>query len=63
MTVALQHHELEDVPRSDRFPGYPGDLNNSNTLGNARFFAPQQRDLAYLRYQALEPLPVIDRAP
>jgi hemoglobin/transferrin/lactoferrin receptor protein len=43
------------LPRSDRFPGYPGDLNNSNTLGGARFFDPQQRDLAYVRYQGLEP--------
>ncbi|MCG8649140.1 MAG: TonB-dependent receptor [Pirellulales bacterium] len=56
LTVSLQHHELEDVPRSDRFPGYPLDRNNSNSFGGARFFDPQQRDLAYIRYQALDPL-------
>lgn len=55
VTIALQHHVLEDVVRSDRFPGFPGDRNNSNTLAGARFFDPQQRTLAYLRYQALEP--------
>jgi outer membrane receptor protein involved in Fe transport len=60
LTVSLQHHELEDVPRSDRFPGYPGDLNGSNTPGGARFFDPQQRDLAYIRYQAVDPIPAID---
>jgi hemoglobin/transferrin/lactoferrin receptor protein len=60
LTVALQHFEQSDVPRSDRFPGYPGDLNNSNTPGGARFFDPQQRDLAYIRYEALDPLDFID---
>jgi hemoglobin/transferrin/lactoferrin receptor protein len=60
LTVALQHFELDDVPRSDRFPGYPGDRNNSNTAGGARFFDPQQRDLAYVRYQALHPTRYID---
>ena len=54
VTFALQHFELEDVPRSDRFPGYPQDRNNSNSNGGARFFDPQQRDLAYVRYQALD---------
>jgi outer membrane receptor protein involved in Fe transport len=53
LTVALQHHEIDGLPRSDRFPGYPGDLNLSNTPANARFFDPQQRDLAYIRYQSL----------
>jgi len=56
LTVSLQHFEQEDLARSDRFPGYPLDRNNSNTPGGARFFDPQQRDLAYIRYQALEPL-------
>lgn len=56
LTFALQHLEQEDLPRSDRFPGYPGELNNSNTPGDARFFDPQQRDLAYVRYQALDAL-------
>lgn len=60
LTVSLQHLEQEGLPRSDRFPGFPGDLNNSNTMGNARFFDPQQRDLAYLRYQVLEPNQWID---
>ena len=54
LTVSFQHFEQEELPRSDRFPGYPGDLNNSNSPGNARFFDPQQRDLVYLRYQALQ---------
>ena len=56
LTVSMQHFEQEDLPRSDRFPGYPLDRNNSNTAGGARFFDPQQRDLVYFRYQTLEPL-------
>ncbi|MFT7643808.1 MAG: hemoglobin/transferrin/lactoferrin receptor protein [Pirellulaceae bacterium] len=60
LTFSLQHYEQEQVPRSDRFPGFPGDLNNSNNNGGARFFDPQQRDLAYVRYQALDPIPVLD---
>ena len=60
LTVALQHHEQDDVPRSDRFPGFPGDRNNSNTPGGARFFDPQQRDLIYVRYEALNPIDLID---
>lgn len=60
LTVALQHVEQEGLPRSDRFPGYPGDLDLNNTPGGARFFDPQQRDLVYLRYQALSPTPLID---
>lgn len=60
LTVAVQHHEQEDVPRSDTFPGFPGDRNNSNTLANARFFDPQQRDLAYIRYQTVDPIAVFD---
>ncbi len=60
LTVSLQHFQQDDLPRSDRFPGYPGDLNNSNTLAGARFFDPQQRDLAYIRYQALSPVPAVD---
>ncbi len=55
LTVALQHFEQDHLPRSDRFPGFPGDRNNSNTLANALFFDPQQRDLGYVRYQALDP--------
>lgn len=56
LTFSMQHFEQEDLPRSDRFPGYPLDRNNSNSFGGARFFDPQQRDLMYLRYQALAPL-------
>jgi len=60
LTIALQHYEQESLPRSDRFPGFPGDLNNSNTPGGARFFDPQQRDLAYIRYQMLYPNEAMD---
>lgn len=60
LTVSLQHFQQDNLARSDRFPGYPGDLNNSNSLGSARFFDPQQRDLAYIRYQAIEPIAAID---
>jgi outer membrane receptor protein involved in Fe transport len=56
LTFAMQHFEQEDLPRSDRFPGYPQDRNNSNSFGGARFFDPQQRDLLYVRYQAIDPL-------
>ena len=56
LTISLQHFEQEDLPRSDRYPGFPLDRGSPNTFGNARFFDPQQRDLAYLRYQAVEPL-------
>mgnify|MGYP000146212259 CR=1 FL=1 len=37
-----------------------GDLDASNDPSGARFFDPQQRDLAYLRYQALCPVPWMD---
>ena len=60
LTVSLQHFEQEDVPRSDRFPGFPLDRGGLNTFANARFFDPQQRDLAYLRYQALYPHELVD---
>ena len=60
LTIAVQHHEQEDVARSDTFPGWPGDRNNSNTFGNVRFFDPQQRDLAYIRYQTTDPIAVFD---
>lgn len=60
LTVALQHFEQSNVPRTDRFPGYPGDRNNSNSFGGARFFDPQQRDLAYVRYEALNVVDGID---
>ena len=55
LTLAMQHFQQDDLPRSDRFPGYPLDRNGSNSVGNATFFDPQQRDLTYLRYQSLNP--------
>jgi len=60
LTVALQHFQQDDLPRSDRFPGFPSDRNSSNTLAKARFFDPQQRDLTYIRYQAVDPNPLMD---
>ena len=54
LTIGLQHFQQDDLPRSDRYPGFPGDRNNSNTFEKARFFDPQQRDLSYVRYQSLE---------
>jgi hemoglobin/transferrin/lactoferrin receptor protein len=60
ITVALQHFEQEDVPRSDRMPGFPLDRGSPNSPGNMLFFDPQQRDLAYVRYQALYPTSFID---
>ncbi len=60
LTVALQHFEQSNVPRSDRFPGFPGDRNNSNSFGGARFFDPQQRDLTYIRYESLNVIDGID---
>lgn len=56
LTFSMQHLEQEDLPRSDRFPGYPLDRNNSNSAGGSRFFDPQQRDLIYLRHQAIDPM-------
>jgi len=41
LTVSLQHVEQEGVPRTDRFPG------------EFRRFDPQQRDLAYVRWQGV----------
>jgi len=40
LTVALQHLEQMDVPRTDKYPS------------EARRFDPQQRDLGYVRWQA-----------
>ncbi len=42
LTVSLQHVEQMDVPRSDRFPG------------EERRFDPQQRNLAYIRWQGVD---------
>ncbi len=40
LTVALQHNEQENVPRTDKWPS------------EERRFDPQQRDLSYVRWQA-----------
>ncbi|MDZ4779183.1 MAG: TonB-dependent receptor [Planctomycetia bacterium] len=51
VTVALQHFEQDDLPRSDRFPPFVF----GPPVGAPRptFFDPQQRDLAYLRLQGV----------
>jgi outer membrane receptor protein involved in Fe transport len=53
LTVGLQHFEQTDVPRSDRFAPF----SNGPPFNAPRptFFDPQQRDLAYLRLQGLDP--------
>ena len=48
-TLALQHFEQEDVPRSDRFLPF---VNGPPANGpRPTFFDPQQRDLVYARLQ------------
>ncbi len=42
LTVALQHFEQTDVPRSDRFPA------------EIQLFNPQQRDMAYIRWEGTD---------
>jgi len=42
LTVALQHHEQMDVPRTDKWPR------------EFRRFDPQQRDLGYVRWQGTD---------
>jgi iron complex outermembrane receptor protein/hemoglobin/transferrin/lactoferrin receptor protein len=49
VTVALQHFEQQDLPRSDRFP--PFVLGPPTNTPRPTFFDPQQRDLAYVRWQ------------
>jgi len=51
LTVALQHFEQQDVPRSDRFP--PFVLGPPVNTPRPTYFDPQQRDLAYLRFDSL----------
>ena len=51
LTVALQHFEQKDVPRSDRF--LPFVLGPPAAAPRPTFFDPQQRDLAYIRLQGL----------
>jgi hemoglobin/transferrin/lactoferrin receptor protein len=49
LTVALQHFEQQDLPRSDRFE--PFVLGPPANSARPTFFDPQQRDLAYIRWQ------------
>jgi hemoglobin/transferrin/lactoferrin receptor protein len=51
LTVALQHFEQEDVPRSDRFA--PFVFGPPSGSPRPTFFDPQQRDLAYMRLQGV----------
>ncbi|QGJ71023.1 TonB-dependent receptor [Planctomycetales bacterium 10988] len=55
LTVAFQHFVQEDVPRSDRFAPFidPGSIRPT-------FFDPQQRDLAYLRWEARPEVGLMD---
>lgn len=52
LTVALQHFEQQDVPRSDRFAPFVF----GPPMGTERptFFDPQQRDLAYIRLEGVD---------
>jgi iron complex outermembrane receptor protein/hemoglobin/transferrin/lactoferrin receptor protein len=49
ITVALSHFEQQDLPRSDRFE--PFVFNRPGNTARPTFFDPQQRDLAYIRWQ------------
>jgi len=51
LTVALQHFEQENVPRSDRFA--PFTYGPPAAAPRPYWYDPQQRDLAYLRLQGL----------
>lgn len=58
LTVALQHFEQQDVPRSDRFAPFA----YGPPAGTARptYYDPQQRDLSYIRLQALADNPLFN---
>ncbi len=58
LTLALQHFEQQDVPRSDRF--LPFVLGPPSSTPRPTFFDPQQRDLAYIRLQGLAYNPLFD---
>lgn len=58
LTVALQHFEQEDLPRSDRFA--PFVLGPPANSPRPTFFDPQQRDLAYVRLQGLSEAALFD---
>ena len=49
VTVSLSHFEQQDLPRSDRFA--PFVFNRPGNTPRPTFFDPQQRDLAYIRWQ------------
>ncbi|MEX2027585.1 MAG: TonB-dependent receptor plug domain-containing protein, partial [Pirellulaceae bacterium] len=49
VTVSLSHFEFQDLPRSDRFA--PFVFNRPGNTPRPTFFDPQQRDLAYIRWQ------------
>ncbi|QDU31785.1 Heme/hemopexin utilization protein C precursor [Anatilimnocola aggregata] len=51
VTVALSHFEQSNLPRSDRFP--PFVFNRPGNTARPTFFDPQQRDLAYIRWQGM----------
>jgi iron complex outermembrane receptor protein/hemoglobin/transferrin/lactoferrin receptor protein len=51
LTVAFQHFEQEDVPRSDRFA--PFAFGPPAGTPRPTFADPQQRDLMYIRWQGL----------
>jgi hemoglobin/transferrin/lactoferrin receptor protein len=51
MTVAFQHFEQQNLPRSDRFA--PFVLGPPANTPRPTFFDPQRRDLVYLRWQGL----------
>ncbi|MCO6454441.1 MAG: TonB-dependent receptor, partial [Pirellulaceae bacterium] len=57
MTVALQHFEQMDLPRSDRFlPFVLGPAPNGSVPTQRPTYFDQQRDLAYLRFQGVSDL-------
>lgn len=58
LTVALQHFEQQDLPRSDRFP--PFVFGPPSGTPRPTFFDPQQRDLTYLRWEGLAYGPLFD---
>lgn len=49
ITFALSHFEQQNLPRSDRFE--PFVLNRPGNTARPTFFDPQQRDMAYIRWQ------------
>ncbi len=48
LTVSLQHLQQTDVPRTDKWPG------------ESRLFSPQQRNMAYVRWQGNDPGSAVD---